>query len=77
MNKAYKLSLWILQQDPGNESGLAPRAAKGDFSERRSLIDFPPGFDDYVQRSYTALKAEQQRLLHSTAWNIYYRLFHR
>ena len=29
MNKAYKLSLWILQQDPGNESGLAPRAAKG------------------------------------------------
>jgi uncharacterized protein YecT (DUF1311 family) len=28
MNKAYKLSLWILQQDPDNESGLAPRAAK-------------------------------------------------
>ena len=26
MNKAYKLSLWILQQDPDNESGLAPRA---------------------------------------------------
>ena len=49
--------------------------AKGDYSERRSLIDFPPGFDDYVQRSYTALKAEQQRLLHSTVWNLYYRLF--
>ena len=28
MNKAYKLSLWILQQDPDNESGLAPRAAR-------------------------------------------------
>ena len=28
MNKAYKLSLWILQQDPDNESGLAPRAVK-------------------------------------------------
>jgi hypothetical protein len=29
MNKAYKLSLWILQQDPDNESGLAPRAVRG------------------------------------------------
>lgn len=51
--------------------------SRGDYSERRSLIDFPPGFDDYVQRSYSALKAQQQRLMHSTVWNIYHRFIHR
>lgn len=39
--------------------------AKGDYSQRRSLIDFPPEFDAYVQRSYAALKAEQTRLMHN------------
>jgi hypothetical protein len=28
MDTAYERSLWILQQNPENESGLAPRAAK-------------------------------------------------
>jgi hypothetical protein len=51
--------------------------SRGDYSERRSLIDFPPGFDDYVQRSYTALKAEQQRLMHSSLWSFYHRIIHR
>jgi len=37
MNKAYKLSLWILQQDPDNESGLAPRAVRHTFICRRVL----------------------------------------
>ena len=37
MNKAYKLSLWILQQDPDNESGLAPRADRGQVSVRAIL----------------------------------------
>jgi hypothetical protein len=36
MNKAYKLSLWILQQDPDNESGLAPRAAKSILPEENA-----------------------------------------
>jgi len=51
--------------------------SRGDYSERRSLIDFPPEFDGYVQRSYAALKAEQQRLMHSSVWNAYYRLARR
>jgi len=49
--------------------------ADGDFSERRSTIGFPPAFDEYVQRSYAALKAEQTRLLHSSTWRLYHRLF--
>jgi hypothetical protein len=48
--------------------------SRGDYTERRSLIDFPPGFDEYVQRSYTALKAEQQHLMHSTLWSLYHRV---
>jgi len=48
--------------------------SRGDYTERRSLIDFPPEFDNYVQRSYAALKAEQTRLMHSFAWRLYRRL---
>jgi hypothetical protein len=48
--------------------------AKGDYAERRSLIDFPPEFDDYVQCSYAALKAKQTRLLHSWPWRLYQNL---
>ena len=29
MDTAYERSLWILQQNPENEPGLAPRAVKG------------------------------------------------
>lgn len=42
--------------------------ADGDYSERRSTIGWPPEFDVYVERSYNVLKAEQTRLLHSSAW---------
>ncbi len=45
--------------------------AEGDTFERRSTIGWPPEFDMYVERSYQALKAEQTRLLHSTAWRAY------
>ncbi len=37
----------------------------GDFSEKYSLIDFPPDFDEYVTRSYADLKSQQTRLLAS------------
>ena len=46
--------------------------ADGDFSERRSTIGWPPEFDDYVRKSYAALKAEQMRLMH----NPLYRAWH-
>jgi hypothetical protein len=46
----------------------------GDYSERRSTIGWPPEFDAYVSRSYAALKAEQTRLLHNSAWGIYHRV---
>lgn len=46
---------------------------EGDYSERRSIIGWPPEFDKYVERSYKALKAEQTRLLHNLAWRIYHR----
>lgn len=49
--------------------------AEGDFSERRSTIGWPPEFDIYVKRSYAALKAEQGRLLHSTTWRMWHKLF--
>jgi hypothetical protein len=51
--------------------------AEGDYSERRSTIGWPPEFDLYVERSYTALKAEQTRLLHGALWQLWQRLFHR
>jgi hypothetical protein len=48
--------------------------ADGDFTERRSTIGWPPAFDSYVERSYKALKAEQTRLLHNSAWRLYHRV---
>ncbi len=51
--------------------------AEGDFSERRSTIGWPPEFDAYVERSYAALKAEQTRLLHSSTWRLWRRIFRR
>jgi hypothetical protein len=48
--------------------------ANGDYSERRSTIGWPPEFDLYVRRSYSALKAEQTSLLHSMTWRIYHRI---
>jgi hypothetical protein len=50
--------------------------AKGDYSERRSTIGWPPEFDLYVERSYAALKARQTRLLHSATWRLWQRLVH-
>jgi hypothetical protein len=50
---------------------------EGDFSERRSTIGWPHEFDGYVERSYKALKAEQLRLLHSSAWWFYHRMIQR
>lgn len=52
---------------------LMARWAEGDYSERRSIIGWPPEFDQYVERSYKALKAEQTRLLHSVAWRFFHR----
>jgi hypothetical protein len=49
--------------------------AEGDYSERRSTIGWPPAFDEYVTRSYKALKAEQTQLLHSALWRLWHRLF--
>ena len=48
--------------------------AEGDFSERRSTIGWPPEFDHYVERSYSALKAQQTRLVHNSLWGLYKRL---
>ena len=53
---------------------LLARWAEGDYSERRSMIGWPPEFDNYVERSYQALKAEQTHLLHSAIWRLYHRL---
>ena len=50
---------------------LMAKWAEGDFTERRSMIGWPPEFDIYVERSYKALKAEQTRLLHSGLWRLY------
>ncbi|MGH9604383.1 MAG: hypothetical protein ACRD3N_01665 [Terracidiphilus sp.] len=51
--------------------------AEGDYSETRSIIGWPPEFDRYVERSYAALKAEQTRLIHTSASRLYSRLFAR
>jgi hypothetical protein len=48
--------------------------AEGDYTERRSMIGWPPEFDIYVERSYRALKAEQTRLLHNALWRWWRRL---
>jgi hypothetical protein len=52
---------------------LMAKWAEGDYSERRSIIGWPPEFDSYVERSYKALKAEQTRLLHNFAWRLYHK----
>ncbi len=54
---------------------LLARWAEGDYTERRSMIGWPPEFDAYVERSYQALKAEQSRLLHNFLWRFYRRCF--
>ncbi len=53
---------------------LLSKWAEGDYSERRSMIGWPPEFDLYVERSYQALKAEQTRLLHNAASRAWRRL---
>jgi hypothetical protein len=53
---------------------LMAQWANGDYSERRSMIGWPPEFDTYVERSYKALKSEQTHLLHSFFWRIYRRV---
>jgi hypothetical protein len=52
---------------------LMAKWAEGDYTERRSIIGWPPEFDIYVERSYKTLKAEQTRLLHSFAWRLAHR----
>jgi hypothetical protein len=56
---------------------LIAKWADGDYSERRSMIGWPPEFDIYVERSYAALKAEQTRLLHTAFSRAWHRLFAR
>jgi len=56
---------------------LLAQWADGDYTERRSMIGWPPEFDIYVERSYKALKAEQTRLLHSATWRLFHRTFNR
>ena len=41
------------------------------------MPQFPPEFDNYVQRSYTALKAKQQRLMHNSVWSLYHQFINR
>jgi hypothetical protein len=48
--------------------------ADGDYSERRSIIGWPPEFDGYVQRSYEALKAEQTHLMHGALCRFFDRI---
>jgi hypothetical protein len=52
---------------------LLAKWAEGDYSERRSMIGWPPEFDAYVERSYQILKAEQTMLLHNVLWSALYR----
>jgi hypothetical protein len=52
---------------------LMAKWAEGDYTERRSMIGWPPEFDLYVERSYKALKAEQTRLLHNAFWRLRHR----
>jgi hypothetical protein len=51
---------------------LMAQWAEGDYTERRSIIGWPPEFDRYVEKSYKALKAEQTYLLHNFAWRLYH-----
>ena len=56
---------------------LLAKWAEGDYSERRSMIGWPPEFDLYVERSYQALKAEQTRLIHTSLWRFFWRVTRR
>jgi hypothetical protein len=56
---------------------LLSKWAEGDYTERRSMIGWPPEFDGYVERSYKQLKAEQTRLLHNAIWRAWQRRFKR
>lgn len=47
---------------------------EGEYTERRSMIGWPPEFDVYVKNSYAALKAEQTRLMHSALWRVWKRV---
>lgn len=51
--------------------------AEGDYTERRSMIGWPPEFDIYVEQSYRALKAQQTNLLHNAFSRGWRRLAHR
>ncbi len=51
--------------------------AEGDYTERRSIIGWPPEFDVYVEQSYRALKAKQTRLLHNALWRVWRKLARR
>ena len=53
---------------------LVAKWAEGDYTERRSMIGWPPEFDAYVERSYQALKAQQTRLLHNALWRMWHRV---
>ena len=52
---------------------LLTKWAEGDYTERRSMIGWPPEFDLYVERSYKALKAERARLLHNAVWRAWHK----
>ncbi len=53
---------------------LLTQWSNGDYTERRSIIGWPPEFDAYVERSYKALKHEQTRLLHNGIWRAWNKL---
>lgn len=50
---------------------------EGDYSERRSLIGWPPEFDTYVRSSYQSLKAQQTELVHDSPAETLRRMWHR
>jgi hypothetical protein len=58
----------------GGYKAVVAKWEEGDYTERRATIGWPPTFDNYVERSYKALKSEQMRLLNSSMWGIYQRV---
>ena len=53
---------------------LLQKWGEGNYTERRSMIGWPPEFDLYVEQSYRALKAKQTRLLHNSLWRLWRRI---
>ena len=53
---------------------LLQKWGEGDYTERRSMIGWPPEFDLYVEQSYRALKRKQTRLLHNSLWRLWRRI---